>query len=188
MQRRYSALGAFIIIVIASIAAWYLMTPAQPGDEGVPADGLEVSSAAFENTGEIPEKYTGEGQDLSPPLEVSGVKGDYIAVIMDDPDACGFVHWLIWNISADTGSIFEGVPRGGTVQAIDGAKQGRNDFGDIGYGGPKPPEGEEHEYRIRVYTLDQELDLESGSTKDDLLAEMEDHIVQMTEYLGKYER
>lgn len=181
-----------VVIGIIIVAAAVILTEKGGGYEEqtqVPsAGGLALSSSAFENNGPIPEKYTFDGQDISPPLNISGSEGESLAIIMDDPDAKGFVHWLIWNIPGDTENIPEGIPQNETVQILGGAKQGQNGFGEIGYRGPKPPKGEEHEYRIRLYSLDGDLDLKSGASEAELQEAMEGKMVQEVELVGTYER
>ncbi|KXA92859.1 hypothetical protein AKJ66_03395 [candidate division MSBL1 archaeon SCGC-AAA259E22] len=156
----------------------------------MPANGLELSSPAFSSGGKIPSKYTFDGSDISPPLNISGAKGESLAIIMDDPDASGgtFTHWLIWNIPANTTQIPEGIPQEETVGELGNAIQGTNDFGEIGYRGPKPPEGEKHEYRIFLYTLDRGLDLNPEASRDGLEEAMEGHLIQKTKISGYYER
>ena len=97
--------------------------------------------AAFSNGGEIPRKYTCSGENLSPALSWSEAppKAHALALIADDPDAPGgtWTHWVLFNLPAQLRELEEGVP----VQEVlaSGAKQGKNDFGKIGYGGPAPP-------------------------------------------------
>jgi Raf kinase inhibitor-like YbhB/YbcL family protein len=147
---------------------------------------IELSSPAFEAGATIPKKHTGEGQDVSPPLQWSGLPQSTkeIAIICDDPDAPTqkpFVHWVVYKIPADR----TGFPEGGTG----GALEGTNDFGGRGYGGCMPPRGHGvHHYHFKVYALDTELDAPAGLSKDELLAAMEGHILDEGELVGTYER
>ena len=129
----------------------------------------------------IQSKYTCEGEDVSPRIEISGVPEGTksLAVIVDDPDApVGvFVHWVVWNLRV--GNIEEGTSDG-TV--------GTNDFGRLGYNGPCPPPGKPHRYFFKVYALDTMLELEEGATKQELLNAMEGHILDKAEYIGLYKR
>ncbi len=138
----------------------------------------------------FPKKYTCDGEDVSPPIEISGVgqKAKSLAIIMDDPDApMGiFTHWVIWNIPANTSRLPEGIPPLEKVKELN-AVQGKNDFGKIGYAGPCPPSGV-HRYRVKVYALDTFLDLEPGSTKKDLEEAMKGHILQFGEATATYGR
>jgi len=154
---------------------------------------MEVSSGAFEANQAIPRKFTGEGEDVSPALSWSaapaGTKS--IALICDDPDAPmerPFVHWVIFNLPGDVRGLAEGVPASGTVDEP-AALQGVNDFGNIGYGGPMPPEGHgTHRYFFKVYALDTSLALDAGATKADVVNAIEGHVLDEGELVGTYER
>jgi Raf kinase inhibitor-like YbhB/YbcL family protein len=147
---------------------------------------IQVSSPVFEAGGAIPRKHTGEGQDVSPPLEWGGVPEgtEEIALICDDPDAPTpepFVHWVVYKIPADR----TGFPEGSTQEAL----EGENDFGRMGYGGCMPPEGHGvHHYHFKVYALDTKLETAAGLTKDQLLEAMEGHVLAEGELIGTYER
>jgi len=150
---------------------------------------LEVRSV-FKNGEFIPKKYTCDGEDISPPLELVNLSPNAksIAIIMEDPDAPmgTFTHWIIWNIPP-TNKIPEGIPRGKEISEPFKAYQGRNDFGNYGYGGPCPPKGKPHRYIFKVYVLDTMLDLKDA-TKEQLLKAMEGHIIQYGELVGLYGR
>lgn len=153
---------------------------------------MKLSSSAFENGKEIPAKYTCDGEDVSPPLSVEEADSgaESLALVVDDPDAPGgvFDHWIIWNISADTDSIPEGIPTDEVVESLDGAIQGKNDFGAIGYRGPCPPRGPAHRYRFKLYALDTTLDLKPGSSKGELEKLIEEHVIEEVGLTGKYAR
>ena len=147
---------------------------------------IEVSSPAFEQGGVIPTKHTGEEQDVSPALNWSGLPEGTreIALVCDDPDAPRpepWVHWVLYKIPADR----SGLPEGGTQRAL----EGRNDFGETGYGGPMPPIGHGvHHYHFKIYALDAELEAAAGLTKDQLLEVMEGYVLDEGELVGTYER
>ncbi|MFP4057270.1 MAG: YbhB/YbcL family Raf kinase inhibitor-like protein [Candidatus Brocadiia bacterium] len=147
---------------------------------------ITLTSAAFDDGEPIPTRYTGEGQDLSPPLAWSGVpdSAQELALICDDPDAPTpkpWVHWVLYKVPADRSSLPEG--------DAGGAMEGTNDFSKTGYGGPMPPPGHgTHHYEFKLYALDQPLDLQPGATKDQLLEAMEGHIVDEGKLVGTYER
>ncbi len=147
---------------------------------------IEVSSPAFEPGGPIPRKHTGEGQDVSPALNWSGLPEGTreIALICDDPDAPRpepWVHWVVYKIPADRTGLSEG--------GAQGTLEGRNDFGWTGYGGPMPPKGHGvHHYHFKVYALDIDLEAAAGLTKDQLLEAMEGHVLEAGELIGTYER
>ena len=147
---------------------------------------IQVSSPAFESGGAIPAKYTGEGQNVSPPLTWTGLPEgtEEISLICDDPDAPRsepFVHWVVYKIPAN----LTGLPEGGTQ----GALEGENSAGRVGYSGPMPPQGGGvHHYHFKVYALDTELDAAAGLTKDQLLGAMIGHTLAEGELIGTYER
>ncbi len=148
--------------------------------------GLTVKSV-FENGGKIPAKYTCDGEDVSPPLYIGGLREDVksLVIICEDPDApMGvFTHWIVWNVEP-TSEISENVPK---IKVVDKPKmiQGRNDFGKIGYNGPCPPSGE-HRYYFKVYALD--TFLQGDYNRQELLHAIEGHILQYGEIYGVYSR
>ncbi len=149
----------------------------------IPFGKLQIRSPAFKNNGVIPRQYTCDGEDVPPPLQISGVpKGaKSLALIMDDPDAPGgvFVHWLLWNLPPQTREIGKRLP----PQVV----QGMNDFGRLGYGGPCPPFGT-HRYRFWLYALDTTLSLKPSSRKADLEKAMRGHILGRALLVGLYSR
>ena len=151
--------------------------------------GITVESAAFKEGGMIPGKYTCDGADISPALSWSGLPGttQSIALISDDPDAPmgTWVHWVLYDLPLDTTNLPEDLPTKKTLES--GGKQGTNDFGKIGYGGPCPPGGT-HRYFFKIYALDKELNIESGATKAQLLKQMKGHILAEGQLMGNYSR
>lgn len=151
--------------------------------------GIEITSSAFKEDEMIPSKYTCDGEDVSPPLEWSGVPEgtQSIALISDDPDAPmgTWVHWVMYNIPAVSKGLPEDVPKDKVTS--DGSHQGVTDFGTYGYRGPCPPGGM-HRYYFKIYALDKTLDLESGVTKSRLEKAMTGHILAKGELMGKYKR
>lgn len=153
---------------------------------------MKLASEAFKSGDQIPAKYTCTGEDISPPLSVKNVDPDAetLVIVVDDPDAPAgvFDHWLIWNIPADTSLIPAAIPQKEKVKALDGAVQGTNGFGELGYRGPCPPGGSEHTYRFNLYALDQKLGLKPRTKKEKLLEAMEDHILDRALLTGVYSR
>lgn len=154
---------------------------------------MRIRSSAFQEGDEIPEQYTRDGADRSPPLVVEDVPegATSLAVVADDPDAPAgtWVHWLIWGIPADHPTLPEDVPTEGVVETLGGARQGKNDFGHIGYGGPEPPRGHgTHHYRFTAYALSEHVDLDAGATREALEAAMADRTVATARLTGTYER
>ncbi len=150
---------------------------------------MKVTSSAFAEGGSIPAQYTCDGRNVSPPISWEGVPASAktIALIADDPDAPRgtWVHWVLFNLPATEKGLPEGVPATETLPS--GARQGRNDFGNAGYGGPCPPSGA-HRYYFKLYALDASLDLASGAKKDVLLKAMEGHVVAEGQLMGRYQR
>ena len=141
---------------------------------------LVVQSVAFANNGHIPPKYTCEGDNVNPPIEISDIPEDTksLAIIMEDPDAAGdFTHWLLWNIS----------PAEEIAENTDQGTSGINDFGKTGYGGPCPPSGAHH-YYFKIYALDKELTITAGENKNALLEAMNGHILATGELLGRFKK
>ena len=146
---------------------------------------LLLESDAFENNGNIPKKYGYKNNNINPPLRITGIpKGtNSLVLIMDDPDAMDavgkiWVHWVIWNIDPNTIEIKEdSIPSNSIV--------GKTDFGEIGYGGPAPPD-KEHTYIFKLYALNNKLNLKEGSTKNQVEEAMKNHILAETKLKGKY--
>jgi len=145
---------------------------------------MKITSPALQEGGTIPEKFSKNGQNVSPELRIEGAppEAKSLALIVDDPDApVGlFTHWLVWNIDPKTTQLAEG-------SAPNGAVQGKNDFGDIGYGGPQPPSGT-HRYYFKIFALNSSLDLTSGAKRKEVDAAMKGHIIAQGQLMGKYSK
>ncbi|MGC8644858.1 MAG: YbhB/YbcL family Raf kinase inhibitor-like protein [Thermoplasmata archaeon] len=152
---------------------------------------LNITVDGIQQGGEIPRKYTCDGENISPRISISGVPvgSKSLALIVEDPDApVGlFVHWVIYNIPPDMTEIKEGMGR--ERKSAAGAEQGKNDFGRIGYDGPCPPRGHGfHRYYFRLYALSSMLSLSGTATRADLLKGMEGKVAEMAEVMGRYRR
>jgi Raf kinase inhibitor-like YbhB/YbcL family protein len=151
---------------------------------------FQLATTAFSAGGAIPRKFTCDGPDISPKLTWNDppAKTQSFALIMDDPDAPvgTWVHWVIYDLLANTRDLAEGVAK--QEQLPDGARQGRNDFGKIGYGGPCPPPGKPHRYFFKLYALDAKLGLKAGATKADVERAMKGHTLTQAELIGRYAR
>ena len=150
---------------------------------------IDVTSTAFAEGSDIPARFTCDDADVSPPLQWTGVPQETksIALVVDDPDARGtWVHWVMYAIPSTTAELPEAVPDEDTT--AQGAIQGENDFGRIGYDGPCPPGGSPHRYVFKVYALDAIPDLEQGAEKKDLLQAMEGRILAEGRLMGRYAR
>lgn len=145
---------------------------------------LSIASKAFPHNSMIPAAHTCDGADESPPLSIRDVPEEArsLALIVDDPDAPAktWVHWVVWNIGAETKEI----PAGSVPP---GALQGRNDFGRPGWGGPCPPSGT-HRYFFKLYALDALLPLPPGASKAQLEEAMKGHVLGKAELIGLYRR
>lgn len=191
MMRKAFAVKWFIVIILILIlgGAVFFFGQKKPAEKEVPSESelpkvMKISSPVFENNSQIPQKYTCDGQDINPPLEIRDIPEgtQSLVLIVDDPDAPmgTFLHWLVWNISPETVKIEENsIP--------EGAIRGRNDFGKENYGGPCPPFGT-HRYFFKVYALDKKLDLVAGSKLKEIEEAMKGHILDQAELLGLYQR
>lgn len=147
---------------------------------------LAITSPAFEHGGPIPRRHTAEGDDTSPALEWVNVPegAQELVLVCHDPDAPltdGFTHWVLYGIRPD----ITGLPEDGGHEYV----AGRNDFGDEGYGGPAPPPGHGlHHYFFHLYALDAELGAEPGLRRDELLARIDDHIIEQARIVGTFQR
>ncbi len=180
-----------VLVVISILLFCSCKDSEQAGSGAVGGKKMEIkiTSPAFEDGGLIPAKYTCDGADISPPLQWDAVPEgtQSIALISDDPDAPvgTWVHWVLFNLPADTRELAENIPPDKTL--ANGARQGITDFGRIGYGGPCPPSGT-HRYFFKIYALDTKIDLAAGARKRDLLKAMEGHILSQGQLIGKYRR
>jgi Raf kinase inhibitor-like YbhB/YbcL family protein len=148
---------------------------------------LKLSSHAFSQDGAIPSRYTCDGENISPPMTISGVPdgAHTLALIMEDPDVPVSIrsdgmwdHWMLWNIAPDTAEIPEAAAPG---------EVGANTGGKHAYAGPCPPD-REHRYFFTLYALDNELALKSGASKAALLQAMEGHVLARATFMARYER
>lgn len=195
MKRAMAALAAAALIAGTAFMIWaHLPAAAGKGPVNYPMEQttmqLRVSSPAFEDGGRIPARYTADGDDVSPALAWAGAPPGVseFAIICHDPDAPGgpFTHWVIYGIPGSYDHLDDGVMQ--VAELDNGAMQGKNHFGKIGYGGPSPPKGRPHHYRFRVYALDAKLDLPSGISKDELRKAMQGHVIAEGEIVGLYGR
>ncbi len=142
---------------------------------------MDVDSSAFEPGGDIPSRYTGDGEDIPPPLRFIDIPRQAAALVLvvDDVDAPAgpLHHWSVWNIPPNTTGTEAGKEPPGV--------EGRNDFGEQGYRGPCPPSGV-HTYRFQLYALDSELDLGQGAPRRRLEEAMKGHIIQQASLTANY--
>lgn len=147
--------------------------------------GFVLRSPSLSPDGSIPSKYSCDGQDVSPALEWSGAPAEtaYLALIVDDPDARDFVHWVVYNM---TGSASGMLPEAYSASP-DAPPQGRNGFGRIGYGGPCPPSGT-HRYRFTLYALSDAVDLPATPSADQLRQAMSSLLIARATFEAPYTR
>jgi Raf kinase inhibitor-like YbhB/YbcL family protein len=191
-RRRNNPFRVLALVTVLCLVAM-LLVGCGDGEQPLVEEGemaLSVTSTAFQEDGQIPDKYTCKGQDISPPLAWSeppeGTQS--LALIMDDPDAPGgvFTHWVMFNIPSDSRGLPEAVPTQDKLPS--GALQGKNGFGRIGYGGPCPPSGSPHRYQFTLYALKQPLGLEAGASKKQILETMQGQILARGQLTGTYQR
>ncbi len=148
---------------------------------------MRITSTAFQPGGAIPEKYSKDGGNISPPLEWTGVPREArsLALIVDDPDAPGgvFAHWLLYGMPIATDRLEEDLPHKATL--FSGIHQGLNGYGVLGYGGPQPPSGT-HRYIFHLYALDFEPELPPGIDLETLQNAIEGHVIDKAELIGTF--
>lgn len=154
---------------------------------------MRLTSTAFSDHQVIPQKYTCEGEDVSPPLVWAAMPDGTrsLVLIVDDPDAPDprapkmvYVHWVLYNLPADS----RGLPENVSDSALpEGTLQGKNDWNRTGYGGPCPPIGR-HRYFFKLYALDTALPDLHKPTKAQLLEVLEEHLIAHTELVGTYQK
>ena len=152
---------------------------------------LKLTSPAFSDGGEIPRECGYKHGNKVPPLKIdcAYTRIKSLALIMDDPDAMGavgkvWVHWVIWNISPGALKEFDySKTQSPEIDCL--SDKGMTDFGEVGYGGPAPPD-KRHTYVFKLYALDCKVDLSNESTKADVEKAMEGHIIEQTQLTGTY--
>ena len=155
---------------------------------------IEIHSPIFAHNQPIPRRHTGDDQDVSPPIEWSGLPAgtQELAMIADDPDAPSpqpWVHWVIYGLPAALPGLKAAMPKASAFTDPTGAAQGRNSWGTIGYRGPAPPRGHGvHHYHFRLYALDAKLGLKAGMEKHEVLAAMKGHVLGEADLIGTYQR
>ena len=177
--------GAVAFYLVMSMAVVNLLAA-----EKARKDQMQLTSTAFAEGAAIPAKHAYDVKNVSPPLKWSGVPpgAKSLVLIADDPDAPvgTWVHWVLYDLATTTTELPEDVAKSQFVAG--GAKQGLNDFRQLGYGGPCPPPGKAHRYFFKLYALDKMLELKPGLTKKDIEAAMEKHILAQGRLMGTYQR
>lgn len=175
-------LAILIAVTLAACSDGSTESPLDTGTNTTTEAVMKLTSQAFSHETPIPTRYTCDGADVSPPLQLSEVPTDTVslALVMDDPDAPVGVwdHWVEYDIEPRE-AIAEAVTELGTA--------GRNSWDRTGYGGPCPPGGT-HRYFFTVYALDTELGLEAGADKAAVLAAIDGHVLDQATLMGTYSR
>jgi Raf kinase inhibitor-like YbhB/YbcL family protein len=186
---------ALVTILFLSVLIGSLLLALQRNDETISPEAtmfLELKSDAFVSGQSIPAKYSCIGKNISPALTwnepPAGTQS--FALIMEDPDAPmgTWVHWVLSNIPVDRRGLEEAVPvTGKNIANTNGIFVGKNSSGNIGYDGPCPPSGT-HRYYFRLYALDIQIGLLPGAAKEDVLREMDGHVLAQAELLGTFSK
>jgi Raf kinase inhibitor-like YbhB/YbcL family protein len=176
MLRKYDRTVPFILLLCIWVAPVF-------------AEQLKVTSSAFKEGEAIPVTYTYDGKDISPPLQLASVPAGTksLALISDDPDAPGgtWVHWVLFNLPADITTIEANIPA--KADLSNGAKHGRNSWGNAAYGGPCPPDGT-HRYFFKVYAPDTMLPVKKRAPMHKLERAMKGHVLAKGQLMGTYSR
>lgn len=151
---------------------------------------MDLISAAFVDEGPIPKRYSCQGKNVSPPfiwLDPPPATRAF-ALVMEDPDAPmrTFTHWVLYDLPSDIRELPEDIPQDKTAPY--GAKQGQNSFGRLGYDGPCPPNGPFHRYRFTLYALSHPTGLHAGARKEDVMAAVQERLIEKAELRGRYQR
>ena len=182
-------LSVAALLAIINLACSKAEKTISPNDRGT-AMTIKIISPSFADGQSIPPKYTCDGENLSPRLSWDQVPqgAKTLTLICDDPDAPAgtWVHWVLYDLPAISKELPEAVEA--KAELANGTKQGRNDFKQIGYGGPCPPKGGPHRYYFKLYALDRQLDLRSGATAKEVQEAMNGHIVGEGKLMGTYKR
>jgi Raf kinase inhibitor-like YbhB/YbcL family protein len=154
------------------------------------ANTIRLESSAIAPNSTIPPEYTCDGANYSPDLrwDAPPAETQSFVLVVDDPDAPGqaFAHWLVYNLAPDTRQLAEKLAPQQPIS--NGGVQGKNDFGDRGYGGPCPPHGTTHRYVFRLYALDTQLDLTPNASKRDVFNAINGHVLATGKITGLFSR
>ena len=158
--------------------------------QGEHAMAFALSSKSFPNGGDIPKKFTCDAADVSPEMAWTEAPGGTksFALIADDPDAPAgtWTHWVLYDLPPEINELAEDSAK--QPELPNGARQGRNDFGKIGYNGPCPPPGKPHRYFFKLHALDRKLNLKPGAAKQEVEGAIAEHTLGKAEWMGRYKR
>lgn len=184
--------GAFVCALLCAVVTAAGMSGTTPFNAYAAAQSdskFSISTSSFQPNGDIPTRYTCSGDNLSPALAWTDPPAgtESLVLIVDDPDAPGgvFNHWVLYDLARSARRLPEGVPRKADPE---GARQGRNGFNELGYGGPCPPPGRVHRYYFRLYALDRKLELAAGASKSAVEKAVQGHVLAQAEVMGRFKR
>ncbi|MBX9693793.1 MAG: YbhB/YbcL family Raf kinase inhibitor-like protein [Cyanobacteria bacterium] len=188
MIRATCLIGIVSCLALSSTIAQAAPTVSKKDSKG--AAQLSVKSTAFTEGSIIPNKFTGDGQDVSPPLTWSDppASAKSIALTVEDPDAPAgtWFHWIIFNIPPSERQLSQGIEKAPKLKG--GITQGSNDFRKLGYNGPAPPKGSTHHYQFKLVALDSPLTLQPGCTKTEFYGAIKGHVLARGTLTGLYSR
>ena len=181
-----------ILLLLALLLAVPFLASCRHHEQAIAATSgaaLTLSSESLKD-GMVPKEFTCDGEDKSPALTWTAPPANAKSLVLTvtDPDAPGgsFTHWVLYNLPANINGLPEGVPKQG--QLAHGGRQGKTDFGKVGYGGPCPPAGTPHRYVFTLYALDVEVDVPAGAPRDHVETAMKGHVVGQGELVARYGR
>lgn len=181
-----SVLGSSVLLMMPAASCGSF--PSHPRAQASSATDFRIESTDLKQGENMPKKFTCEGDNVSPDLRwTTPPAGTHsFALIVDDPDAPSgtWVHWVIYDLPAAQRELPGGQPKQDRV--IGGARQGRNDFGRIGYSGPCPPAGSAHRYYFKLYALDIQLALQPGASKQDVLEAAKGHVLATAQLMARF--
>jgi Raf kinase inhibitor-like YbhB/YbcL family protein len=160
------------------------------GDTTTTEATMTLSSTAFKNDSAIPQRFSCQGEDISPMLTWSSAPEETksFALVIEDPDAPNgtFIHWVIYNIPSSEHGLAENIARRDPLP--NGARQGTNSAQQLGYMGPCPPAGKAHRYYFKLFALDTEINIPGEATHDKLMSTIQGHILAKGEIMGTYQK
>ncbi len=187
LNRRLSGIARCLLGVVFLLAFHGATNVSMQAQTKAP---FSISTPAFQPGGSIPKQFTCEGRDISPPLAwTAPPSGTHSLILMVvDPDAPSgtWTHWLIYDLPATAGELPENTPPQATPAS--GGRQGRNDFGHLGFGGPCPPPGKPHHYFFRLLAVNMRLGLKPGATRRQVEQAVRGHILAQAELMGRFGR
>ncbi len=185
----------WVVVVLSSSSLAFLGCGEARVDSAPPEKlTIRLKSSVFNDQGQIPKLYTCDGEDISPPLAWAGVPADAksLVLICEDPDAPlgTWCHWLLFDLPPDVRELRPNLTKEAKIDLAGAgkfARQGTNDFGKAGYGGPCPPGGT-HRYVFRIHALDESPKIKDGAKRGDVLKAIQGHVIASGKIVGKYGR